>query len=621
MMEASARSEGAVAVARGADRRGRGSWSIVGRVTRAPAVVLIGIVSLSVIVRWSISLGMPAPWILPDEIVYSELAKSIASGERPSIRGMPVFGWGEVYPTLIAPAWIAFEDPVHAYRAALGVNAVVMSLAAVPAYLLARMFVSQRFSIIVALFTVLVPSMAYTDVIMTENAFYPVFLVSVWLIARAVRRPTLASQVLALSGLGLVAFTRIQGIALVGAYVAAVGVYAFTGPRRDRVAYIRRFLPSAGAALLVTLAPAAWSIVTGKGAFAWLGSRSGTFERFHPSEVPQWFVYLAGDLVLYVAVAPAAATAVMLVRAFSAGPTVEERLFAAVALPTFAAMLSSVSLVSAAIDVDGTENLNERYVFYVVPLMFVGLALWLASGLPRPRMLAWLAITGCCVLAAVVPVDRLEYNAAFQSVALMPWILLEVSGLASVAVIGGFALACALLWRWCAPDRAGRLWLLTGVTMALVGVLAAGGHSYSSNSSGRALERDVVQWLDDAVPHGARVDVVWNQGAARQGGPDSFASLIMLAEFFNDSVGDVYRVGEPTYYEAFLPTLPVMLGRNMTLLRKGRTVDSRFVLTTCRTPVHGRPLTAAAGGLLQVVEVEAPMRLAGGNRCPPYTER
>ena len=61
--------------------------------------------------RAAIGLRVPSPWILPDEVVYSELAKSIAAGGRPAVRGVPVFGWGEVYPTLVAPAWAIFDDP------------------------------------------------------------------------------------------------------------------------------------------------------------------------------------------------------------------------------------------------------------------------------------------------------------------------------------------------------------------------------------------------------------------------------------------------------------------------------------------------------------------------------
>ena len=36
------------------------------------------------------------------------------TASRPAVRGVSVFGWGVVYPTLIAPAWAMFDDPVSA---------------------------------------------------------------------------------------------------------------------------------------------------------------------------------------------------------------------------------------------------------------------------------------------------------------------------------------------------------------------------------------------------------------------------------------------------------------------------------------------------------------------------
>ena len=101
-------------------------------------------VGLSVLVRLAIGLATPSPWILPDELLYTELARAIADGGLPAVRGDATLGWGVVYPVLIAPAWALFSDPVAAYHASLVVNAVVMSLAAVPAYLLARLFVPGR---------------------------------------------------------------------------------------------------------------------------------------------------------------------------------------------------------------------------------------------------------------------------------------------------------------------------------------------------------------------------------------------------------------------------------------------------------------------------------------------
>ena len=51
-----------------------------------------------------------------------------------------------------------------------------MSLAAVPIYFLARRVLPQRLSLVAAVLSLAIPSMVYTGTLMTENAFYPVFL-------------------------------------------------------------------------------------------------------------------------------------------------------------------------------------------------------------------------------------------------------------------------------------------------------------------------------------------------------------------------------------------------------------------------------------------------------------
>ena len=73
-----------------------------------------------------------------DEIVYSELAKNVAAHGQFLVRGVPSHGYGFVYPVLIAPAWRLFASIPDAYTAAKAINAVLMSLAAIPAYFLAR---------------------------------------------------------------------------------------------------------------------------------------------------------------------------------------------------------------------------------------------------------------------------------------------------------------------------------------------------------------------------------------------------------------------------------------------------------------------------------------------------
>src|SRR4051812_1095803 len=109
------------------------------RAVAIPAWVwLAGIVVVSSAVRIALARRIVAPWIMIDEIVYSELAKSFAADGQLLVRDVPSHGYGFVYPVLLAPAWRIYDAVPEAYAAAKAINAVVMSLAAIPAYLIAR---------------------------------------------------------------------------------------------------------------------------------------------------------------------------------------------------------------------------------------------------------------------------------------------------------------------------------------------------------------------------------------------------------------------------------------------------------------------------------------------------
>ena len=226
---------------RSADERGL----VVRAAVHSPWAWITVVVGVSFLVRAVVALWRPGPWILPDELIYVDLARSIADGHVPAVRGATSLGWGVIYPLIVAPAWVVFGNGLDAYRAALVVNALVMSLAAVPAYLLGRLVVERRGAVLVAAGTVLVPTMALTGSVMTENAAYPLFLATLWLMARAVRSSTLPAQGAALGALALLVLTRVQGVALAPAFVAAVVTYATLLDARSRRTYLLRFTPTA----------------------------------------------------------------------------------------------------------------------------------------------------------------------------------------------------------------------------------------------------------------------------------------------------------------------------------------------------------------------------------------
>ena len=274
-------------------------------------------------------------------------------------------------------------------------------------------------------------------------------------------------------------------------------------------------------------------------------------------------------------------------------------------------MLGSVSLVSASLDVDGTENLNERYVFYVVPLLFIGLALWIQYGMPRHRPWGLLLVASCAIMTLALPIDRLHYNSGFQSVALVPWIVLSLKGAALAAVVATFTLVCGALWLMCARDRAGRLWLLVGIWMCVVGLLTVGSNNTSARSS--------------AGSRRPLADVGGRRGPGRRQrpGPVGRESRGRRRSRRGLLLGDGHRVLQSerrrrlslraeTYYETFLPTVPARVGSGGVVVdREGRQVDASYVLVSCHTSVAGKVLARLPGGMLRLVAVERPLRISG----------
>src|SRR4030095_16135163 len=137
---------------------------------------LVGIVVGSAAIRTVLAEDIVAPFVMVDEVIWSELARGIAASGEALVRGEPDTGYSVVYPVLISPAYLLFESLPRAYTAVKTENAILMSLAAVPAFFLARRVVGTGLALLAAVLAVALPSLAYTGSVMTENAFYPLFL-------------------------------------------------------------------------------------------------------------------------------------------------------------------------------------------------------------------------------------------------------------------------------------------------------------------------------------------------------------------------------------------------------------------------------------------------------------
>ena len=78
---------------------------------------LVAIVAVSFALRAWLARGMVGPFIMVDELIYSELGRSLAAGDGFQVRGAPASGYSLVYPVLISPAYALFESLPDAYAA------------------------------------------------------------------------------------------------------------------------------------------------------------------------------------------------------------------------------------------------------------------------------------------------------------------------------------------------------------------------------------------------------------------------------------------------------------------------------------------------------------------------
>ncbi len=562
------------------------------RVRAVPAWAwLTGIVVLSVLVRLALARRMVAPWIMVDELLYSELAKSFAEHGRFLVRGVPSEGLGVVYPVLIAPAFKLFASVPDAYAAAKWINSIVMSLAAVPAYFLARRVVRPGLALLAALLTVAVPSMVYTGTLMTENVFYPLFLCVALLLVLALERPTVPRQLGLIALCGLLYLTRAQAIVLVPAVLTAPLLYAGrAGFRRFRVTY------GVVGALVVLLVVV--QLARGNSLKDLLGAYSAAADTHYTvASSFRWLVYHVGELDLYLGVAPFFALVLL---AVLRPPRARAFLAAAVSLSGW--LVLEVSVFASAPFV---SRIEERNMFYVAPLFLIALLVWIELGLPRPRAAGVAAAAAAALVGAVPYAGLLNGNATSDTLAFLPlWTLQDtittLDEVAAVVVLGAIAIAALVLLlppRWALALPAVVLaWF--AVSLWAIETNPHGGiHHASLGALFGGISRPDRDWVDRTVGRNGDVAFVWS------GNRDKFT--LWENEFFNRSVGTVYDLGSSA--PGGLPTTEVGIDPRTGVLRGAD--RHTFVLTDMSVNLAGTPVATDLVKQMALYRVDGPLRV------------
>jgi len=554
-----------------------------------PGALLVMLVAASAGLRFWAASRIPSPWITPDEQTYAELGRSLWHSGRFEILGRSTQPLSLVHPALIGVPLSAF-GAVTGYTVAKAVQAVVMSLAAVPVYLWGRSLMRPRWALAAAALTLAAPGLVYSGFLMTEVSFYPVLVLVAWAMAAALEEPTLDRQAILLGTMLLAFATRLQAVVLVPVLVLALVLkVAF---ERGGVGLLRRFVPLFAGIAAVAIV---WSVLVLRGhesASGLLGTYgAATGGSYHVGAVVEFGIYHAGDLVLATGLFSAVALALLVARAREESPRV--RSFLAVVSACAVGFVAEVGLFSSR----NLGRLGERYLLALAPLCFLAFALWLDRGAPRPRVAT--AAIGAAALAALVVLPGRFFGEAAAPDAPSTVLVRDVLGghvrLGLGLVGGALLLGLALVPRRLA-------WLLAAACLAL---LVAGSVSASrfDERQARGYERTMIgvdrRWVDRFAS--GPVLFVYSGEAAWSGGGPVWAHV-----FWNRRVRSVVRIGSaPVYGPIDVPQ--GRLAADGRLLVGGLPVSEPWVVAANAWDVPGT-LIAQGGGYV-LWQAKEPVRL------------
>ena len=519
----------------------------------AAAAAISGIVLL---VGWLLSQATTrvVNWfVMTDELFYERLGISVAQtgSVLPSLRGQSVANVNQAYPIALSFLF-GHADVPNSLVAAHRLNAFVMASAAIPVYLLARHIgVGRIAGLWVAGLAVTTPWMVLSSFLLTEVVGYPAFCWSLLALSIAVDRKSTLWDVVALASIAAAILTRTQFAVLLVVFAVAVMVEAVlesvaSGSRgrrvlRDALASLVRtrrvlvVLYAAGAAALVV------ALIRGSAA-----AILGTYEVAGNGivvdvDLVRLTVEHLTSLALATAILPFVVGSAWLIDRLRPSASGASRAFASVGCATIFLLGLEVASFNQRF---GAGEVKDRYLFYVLPVVLVGLGAAVDSR-SWPRWWAWIAPLVVVIAGFTsLPLPVYEKLNVDSPVAIWHEGILRVTGSVHWAHIL-LPLAAALLvvvfveLNSFLPGRAAAVMLAVLATFALPGgAVYAFDRLFAVNGTNGlpiTLDQGVVfNWVDRSVGEEGRVKMF----PYPVNSPDYWAGVAYWwdAEFWNESV-------------------------------------------------------------------------------------
>jgi hypothetical protein len=367
---------------------------------------LLGAIPLASVVVWLAlvqmveAVGRKTPTIFTDELEWTQISRAIADDGHPARRGAPIF-FKSLYVYLLAPVWW-IHDTATAYDAAKYLNAGVMSLAAIPAYLLARRYVSRGAALAVAAATISIPSMAYGGYLIPEVPAYPWSVLCAYLVVQSLSgrgtRWTLAAVAACLAA----PFVRFQLGVLPVAYAAAAFGLWYAGERARRLRASWTTADTIGAWLLVSI-----GFVIVNRAVLHHSTEWWTTTEVWRGRILQHALWATGALATGIGVLPLTAGLAALFPRREERRTRADRALVAFLAAGLGGYVFYTGLKGAYLSTQFATRVVERNLIYAAPLLFVGTAVLLERR--RLRLVPLAAAVAATILVLSYMAIQLDY--------------------------------------------------------------------------------------------------------------------------------------------------------------------------------------------------------------------
>jgi hypothetical protein len=580
----------------------------------------VGLAVVSAALRAFIVGRVHGPFVFMDELGYERMAQSFAHTGHFSLFGKSGLAYSPLYPIILSPIYALTPSLHTAYEWAKVENAVLISLSVFPVYGIARSVLSRGRSLGVAALSLLAPLMTYSAFEMSESLSYPLCLLAVWTMLRAVRRPSMVNDGLMLAAILVASAARLQLVALVPAALTAILLVPLAHPQpgERRARALKRTASEHWALFgVVGLALVAGLVRTvmngGSLPLAGRYSNVGTAHASAWRVVALFFEHLA-ELDFAVGVIPFAAAVLAGYALVRSGFPRRALIFASVAVASVFWFLLEVAFDAAAFDATGAAarhpspftdlpRIHERYLIYLVPFFLV--AVFAALTLQRPNrarvpLLATVAVS--TFLPALIPFGTvINGTIGIDSIALPLFatarhgnaVPVAHATTAIVALSGLLAVVFVLaLTRLLPPLTAV---VITGI--AFVGISQLEITNQFAGPTGLFVPAH-TNWVDRVVGTNAKVSLIGGTGVKT--GP------LRETAFWNASIARVYYTCTPAFGPDF--------GEQR--LAAGDAIRTRYAVVPASPRVSGRVLARdRVGKLVLVAPTSGTMSVPFGLRC------